>query len=140
MFLTRDNTNEDPVKYCSKCYSLKIKYEEVTDSEYCDKCGCTSILEDSFENWERKYENRYKKKFLEENTDPRKSYLFKLSIAQLKDKVYDSAKWKDIIHIMAPNFPKGLNKTDSILLFFDFLCKNNKIDDLRFLLYKFIKH
>lgn len=140
MFLNRDNEDTEPVKYCARCYSLKIKYEEITDSEYCDKCGCTNILEAPFEVWEQKYEDRYKKKFLDNKRDPRKSPIFKLSLSQLKDKVYESSKWRDIIHTMAPNFPKGLNKSDSIILFFDFLCKNNKLEDLKFLLYKLIKH
>ena len=32
------NYDDEPVVYCSRCYSLKIKYEEAIDSDCCMEC------------------------------------------------------------------------------------------------------
>ena len=135
-----DDYDSEPVKFCARCYSLKIKYEEATDSEYCDDCGCTDIQESSFEVWEKKYENRYKRKFAEKNEDPKKSFVFNLSMEELKNKVYESPMWREIIKIMYPRFPGGYSKADSIILFFDTVVRQNKIEELKLLLYKLFKY
>lgn len=132
--------DEEPVRFCAKCYSLKVKYEEATDSEYCGDCGCTDMLEAPFEVWEKKYEGRYKHKFAERNEDPRKSFIFKMPISKLKQKVYDSDKWKEIIKTIFPRFPEGYSKADSVILFFDAIIKHNKIEELKLLLYKLFKY
>lgn len=127
---------DDPVKYCPRCLSLKIKYEEFRDLEYCGDCGCTDILETSFEDWEKKYERRYGHKFVEKSNDPRKSYIFNLSIKELKQKMYDSDNWKSVVKSMYPRFPDGYSKIDTILIFFDQIIKDNKLDDFKILLTK----
>lgn len=124
-----------PVCYCTRCYSLKIKYEEITDSDYCVECGCSDIAEASFEEWEKKYQARYGKKLTEKSNDPRTSPIFKLSLDKLKTRVYEHPLWKKIIKTLYPGFPGGLGKTDSLLLLFDRLVKDNKVDDLKLLLY-----
>ena len=139
---SQDNTNydEEPVIYCSKCYSLKIKYEEAIDAECCMDCGCSDTSVSSIEEWEKLYEKRYGHKYVVKNTDPKKSYIFKLPINKLKDKVYNSPLWYVIIHSLYPKFPGGLDKADSIILLFDKLIKDNRLDDLRLVLLKHIKH
>lgn len=132
--------NEEPVRYCARCYSLKVKYEEATDSEYCGDCGCTDILEAPFDVWEKKYESRYKHKFAEKNDDPKKSFIFKLSLDKLKQRVYDSEKWREIIKTIFPRFPEGYSRADSVILFFDAVIKHNKIEELKLLLYKYFKY
>ena len=127
---------EEPVKYCPRCLSLKIKYEELRDLEYCGDCGCTDVLETSFDDWEGKYERRYGHKFVEKNNDPRKSYIFNLSIKELKQKMYESNNWKSVIKSMYPRFPEGYSKIDTILIFFDQIIKDNKLDDFKILLTK----
>ena len=119
--------DSEPVRYCSKCYSLKVKYEEEIDSEYCADCGCSDILESSFAEWEQKYERRYGHKFAVKNEDPKKSFIFNLSLEKIKTKVYNSEKWKDIIKTLYPKFPGGLSKADSIILFFDTIIKHNAV-------------
>ena len=136
----QDDYNAEPVKFCAKCYSLKVKYEEATDSDYCDDCGCTDILEAPFEVWEYKYENRYKHKFAEKNEDPKKSFIFSLSVEKLKQKVYDSPNWREIIKSLFPKFPGGYSKADSIILFFDTVIKQNRIEELKLLLFKLFKY
>ena len=128
--------DDDPIKYCPRCLSIKVKYEESQDTEYCGDCGCTDIVECSFEEWEKKYERRYGHKFVEKSNDPRKSYIFNLTVEELKQKMYDSDNWKAAIVGMNHKFPGGYSKIDTILLFFDWLIKENKLDDFKILLTK----
>lgn len=55
--------NNEPVAYCSECLSLRIRTVEGTD--YCDLCGCTEIKEANIFDWEKEYEAKYGKKFIE---------------------------------------------------------------------------
>jgi len=128
--------DSEPVKYCSKCYSLKIKYEDAIDAEWCADCGSSDILEAPVEEWEEKYKQRYGHKFVTKNEDPKKSLIFKMSFKELKYKVSDSPSWRKIIHAIYPRFPGGLGRVDSILLFFDKIVNDGKVDDLRMLLLK----
>lgn len=128
--------DSEPVKYCTQCYSLKIKYEESIDSEYCMDCGCSDIAESPIEVWEKKYEKRYGHKFTEKSNDPRKSPIFQLSTSKLMLKVAESAKWDKIIRTIYDHFPRNLSKADSIIMFFDKIVRENKLDRLKGLLYK----
>lgn len=132
--------DSEPVKYCSRCYSLKVKYDETLDSEYCGDCGCSDISEAPIEIWEEKYEKRYGHKFAVKNEDPRKTFIFGLTIEELKTKVYKSDKWKEVIKTIYPSFPGGLSKADAIILFFHHIVKENKLNDLKFLLLKLFKY
>lgn len=124
----------EPVRYCTRCYSLKIKYEEAIDSDCCMECGCSDIAFASIDRWEELYEKRYGKKYVKKNTDPKKSFVFTLSLDELKDKVYEDEHWRDIIRKLYPRFPGGLGRADSVILLFSNLIKDNRLDDLRFLL------
>lgn len=132
--------DSEPVRYCARCYSLKIKYEDALDLECCGDCGSTDIAEAPIEEWEQKYERRYGKKFAEKTTDPKKSFFFKLSTKNLMDKVCDSPHWREIIKGVFPRFPGGYSKADSIVLFFDALVKQNKMNELRLFLFKNFKY
>lgn len=64
--LTKSDYNEEPVFFCSKCLSLRIRgVENQEGTEFCDECGSTEILQDSITNWETLYEQRYGTKFLD---------------------------------------------------------------------------
>ncbi len=132
--------DSEPVRYCARCYSLKVKYDETLDFEYCGDCGCSDIAEGSIEEWEKKYEGRYGSKFAVKNKDPKKSFIFSLSIEQLKTKIYQSEKWREIIKSMYPHFPGGYSKIDSLLLFFNTVLTQNRLDELKLLLLKFFKY
>lgn len=134
------NYDSEPVRYCARCYSLKIKYEEEMDSEYCADCGCFEITEAPIEEWEKKYEKRYGHKFAVKTEDPKKTFIFSLSLEELKTKVYNSEKWKNIIYAIYPKFPRGYSRTDSIILFFHNIIKDNKLNDLKMLLFKLFKY
>ena len=131
--------DSEPVRYCARCYSLKVKYEEVLDSECCGECGSTDILEASVEEWECKYERRYGHKFTVKEDDPKKTFIFKLSLKELMRKVADSPKWKEIIKGIYPHFPGGYGKADSIVLFFDTLVRQNRLGELKLFLFKHFK-
>lgn len=140
---TKDHNNDydsEPVIFCSRCYSLKIKHDDGMDSDYCADCGCFDVQEAPLEEWEKLYEKRYRHKFTQKNEDPKKTFIFNLTTEELKTKVYKSDKWNYIIHNIYPKFPGGLGKADSIILFFHHLIKDNKLNDLKFLLLKLFKY
>lgn len=139
MIERKDDYDDEPVKYCPRCYSLKIAYEQATDTEYCMECGCLDIAETTIEEWTTKYEKRYGKKYVTPSDDVRTSPIFKFSAKKLKSMVFNHPSWKNIIHSLYPNFPKNLDKTDSILLLFNMLVGDNRLDDLRMLLLKIKK-
>lgn len=131
-----DKYDSEPVRYCSRCYSLKIRYEEALGIECCADCGCSDILETSIENWEEKYRQRYGHQFVVKNEDPKKTFIFRLSPRELRERVFKSELWRKVIYTMYPKFPGGWGRADSVFLFFDKLIKDNRLDDLRMLLLK----
>lgn len=135
---TGDYDNE-PVYYCSNCYSLKIKREECTGIDYCAECGCSDILETPISIWEQLYESRYGKRYTAKNENPRKSFIFKLPVDSLKAKVYESPHLNAIVHSLYAKFPKGLTRIECVVLLFDKLIKDNRLDDLRMELLKYLK-
>lgn len=52
--------NDDPVYYCKRCLSLKIRQNPfLKDTDYCEDCGTTDIGTTSIEEWNRMYEEKY---------------------------------------------------------------------------------
>ena len=135
-----EDYDSEPVKYCARCYSLKIKYEDALDSECCAECGSTDIQEAPIEEWEKKYERRYNRKFIQKTEDPKNTYFFKLTTKELMDKVSNSLKWREIIKGLYPHFPREYGKADSIVLFFDTLIKQNRLGELKLFLFKHFKY
>lgn len=131
--------DEEPVQYCAKCYSLRIMYDDTTDSDICSVCGSTDIATTTIDRWEKLYENRYGHKFVSRSNDPRDSIYFKMSIAKLKTKVYYSKYLQPILYSLYPHFPQGLSKSESVIMLFDQLSKDNRIDELRYMLYDYSK-
>lgn len=123
--------DEEPVVYCTRCYSLKIKYEESIGMDCCEDCGCTDFKTADFDDWEKLYKARYGHKFVEEKGNIRNSPIFKMSNDQLKDKVYENAEWREICHALYPTFPRWLSKIDSVILLFAKLYQDSRLDDLR---------
>lgn len=134
------NYDDEPVEYCSRCYSLKIVHEDSIDADCCMECGSTDISSASIDTWEKLYEKRYGRKFVERNNDPRTSIYFKLSESTLKTKLYQDKKLlKTVIYKLYPKFPEGLSREEEILVLFDRLCKDNRMDELRTILYEYYK-
>lgn len=50
------NYDDEPVEYCSRCYSLKIVHEDSIDADCCMECGSTDISSASIDTWEKLYE------------------------------------------------------------------------------------
>lgn len=128
--------NEEPVKYCARCYSLKIKYEESIGSEYCGECGCSDIVESSIYDWEKLFERRYHHKFVSDTLNIVNSPIFKAGWRELQQLVFKIPYWRKIVYKLYSDFPGGLGKEDSILLLFNKLIKDNRLDDLRHILVK----
>jgi hypothetical protein len=138
-----DNDNKsydsEPVAYCARCYSLKIMHEDAVDADCCMECGSTEISTTSIGNWERLYEERYGHKFVGESSNPRNSIYFKMPVSELKTRVYMDGRWRSMAKRLYPGFPNGLGRADSIILLFDKLSKDGRMDDLRYMLYNYSK-
>lgn len=123
--------NDEPVTYCSKCYSLNIRYEDSIGMDCCGECGCTDFLTSNYEEWEKKFKERYGHKYLEEKGDLKKSPIFQMTNKQLKQRLYSDPSWKAICKKLYPAFPIWLDKADSIILLFTKLYQDNRIEDLK---------
>lgn len=123
--------DEEPVKFCANCYSLKVKYEDAVDADCCAECGSLNIREANIREWERLYEERYGRKLIEGESNPRKSAYFNMSIEKLKKTLYESKHFNEIVRALYPSFPQGISKADSMVLLFDKLTKEGRIDALR---------
>lgn len=61
------NFDDEPVHYCKYCLSLDNP-ETIDDTEYCKYCGSTEFEDSLIEEWENKFEAKYKQgKFLKIN-------------------------------------------------------------------------
>lgn len=131
--------DSEPIIFCARCLSLKIKHEDAIDADYCADCGCSNVREASFSEWEDLYEKKYGHKYVVKGNDPKKNPVFKLSVPKLMERLCNLQQWREIIHSLYPKFPGGFGKADSIVLFFDKLVKDNRLDDLRLKLMNYIK-
>jgi hypothetical protein len=131
--------DSEPIAYCAKCLSPKIKHEAILDTDYCGDCGCSDIKEASVYVWESMYERKHGHKYVVKGTDPKKHPIFKLSLSKLMEKLANLEQWREVIHKLYPRFPGGFSKADSIVLLFDKLVKDNKLDELRMKMLDYIK-
>lgn len=129
--------DKEPVFYCSNCYSLKIKHDDSINSDYCEKCGGTEIQSASIYAWEKMYESRFGHKYVARNNDPRRTQIFQLSVEELKKKVYEHPLLDEIIKTLYPKFPGGLTTEERVIVLFDKLFNDNRIDDLKYLLLQY---
>ena len=51
----------------------------------------------------------------------------------------DKKLLKTVIYKLYPKFPEGLSREEEILVLFDRLCKDNRMDELRTILYEYYK-
>ena len=129
----------EPVMYCANCYSLKIKHEDSINADCCGDCGCSNIQTASIDTWEWLYERRYGKRFIGNNKIQKKVPLYRIPVKELKNRMYESDSWRSIILKIYPDFPGGLSKGDSLILFFAQLDRDDRMNDLRSLLLNYIK-
>lgn len=124
--------DDEPVVFCARCYSLKVIHDDFTDSDYCMDCGSTETAETDIHTWERLYSNRYGHSFVDRKGTVHGSIYFNMDIPSLKARLYKSRYLDNIIRMMYPGFPKGLTKTDKVLMLFDKLAKDGRMDEMRF--------
>lgn len=130
--------NLEPVFFCTNCYSLCIKHDDFVDVDYCGKCGCSDIDSTSIYEWEKLYENRYRKKHITICEDPNRIKVNNMSFKELKAFVWKSPEWRHIIYALYPNFSRKLSRVDSIMLFFDLIAKDCRLRDLREVLVRYV--
>lgn len=122
----------EPVRYCSKCYSLRVGYiDGIDNSDYCLDCGCTDILEDSIEAWERIYKNRYGHKFIERRVDPLRIKIYRMPWNKLRQIFYTKPYSKEIIRAMCPRLLKYKSKEDMMLSFINSIEKDGRIEEFK---------
>jgi len=64
--MTKEEYNTEPVFYCRRCLSLKVRdVKHLDNSEYCDECGSTDVEQTSIENWDAMYVKKYGHHYLE---------------------------------------------------------------------------
>lgn len=64
--MTKEEFNAEPVFYCRRCLSLKVRdVKHLDNSEYCDECGSTDIEQTSIENWDAMYVKKYGHHYLD---------------------------------------------------------------------------
>lgn len=131
-----DDYNSEPVEYCARCYSLKIKREDSIDADCCMDCGSTEMAFTDIRTWERLYANRYGHTFIQKGNGPRNSIYYKMTLGELKSLMFHSNYFYPVVYSLYPGFPKGLTKSEAVIVLFDKLSKDGRIDDLRNLLYK----
>jgi hypothetical protein len=62
----RKSYNDEPVYYCRRCLSLKIRQMPmVTDMNYCEDCGNVDIVKGSIKEWDELYVEKYGHHYLE---------------------------------------------------------------------------
>lgn len=128
---TKVDYNEEPVAYCSRCYSLNIVHVDAVNMDCCDKCGCSDIKTTSIGEWEKLYKARYGHKFISDTEGVKNSFIYKIPMDKLKAEVYTNTEWKSICSVLYPGFPEYLSKADSIILLFSKLIEDNRVEDLR---------
>lgn len=132
----KEDYNEEPVYYCANCYSLRIIRNTYLGMDCCDECGCMDINTTTIDAWEELYRGRYGKDFVHKLADPKRTRLRKMSFPELKDLLWKSEQWYDIIHFVYEEFPK-LNRVDSILLFADVVIKDRRVRAFKEALYQY---
>jgi hypothetical protein len=57
--------DDDPVYYCTRCLSLKIKpIPDIKGENYCCDCGTTLVSKTTIDKWKEMYRNRYGKDYI----------------------------------------------------------------------------
>ena len=132
---TLKDYDSEPVEYCARCFSLKIKHEDAIDSDCCMECGSTETATTDIATWERMYEARYGHKYVKKTVDLRDTIYFKMSVGRLKMTLFKSNMLDRIVHKLYPKFPRGLCREETVILLFDKLSQDNRMDDLRYQLW-----
>lgn len=119
----------EPVKFCANCYSLKIGYEPLVDMEYCMDCGSSELHEANIYQWENLYATKYGHKYIRRTKSTRSPYA-SLSEEEHRALLYNSSALPEIIKRLYPKFPTGLNRGEAVMLLYNSLKKDGRIDEL----------
>jgi len=133
--MTTEDYDQESVRYCPRCYSLRIGcIEGIDNSDYCMECGCSETAETDIVTWEKLYRQRYKRDYVPRGCDPRRRRVYRMSDRELKQALYDRDDWKRIVKALYRDFPENLTRAESAILAMDMLEKDRRVDELRDLL------
>ena len=63
--MNKELYDEDPVYYCKRCLSLKVKEMPfVPSQDYCEDCGAVDIGTTTIEEWKEMYKKKYGHDFI----------------------------------------------------------------------------
>ena len=128
----------EPVQYCAKCYSLRIGHEDTIDTDYCMDCGSTETASTGIKEWEQLYKSRHSHDYVDRNDDPKGSVYFKMSLDELKSRLYNSSVLDTIIYkLYGSRFPQVTDRAEAVMVLFDKLGMDNRLDDLRYMMYDY---
>lgn len=131
--------DDEPVVFCSKCYSLKIKHDDSCGEDYCVDCGNTDMISAPIEQWEKLYEGRYGHKYVEHKFNPKTLPVFSFSTQKIKDIVRESPFFFKLYRELYPHAPYGMSKADSYMWLFDKISRDCRLDDLKICLWKYMR-
>lgn len=77
--------------------------------------------------WEERYGERYIKRY----RNPKKAYVYNLPMGDLKQLIYLSPFRREIIKSMYHDFPEYVTDIESVLLLYDNVCKDGRLNELR---------
>lgn len=132
--------DEEPVIFCSKCLSLKIKHEDSVGVDYCLDCGCTDVTESTIEDWEKMYVERYGHKYTAKSNDLKKSPIFNLSPHRLQEILSECPDCDEVVRTVYPKAPQGLSRVELVMWVFDKALTDGRMEDLKLVLVKYIRN
>ena len=64
--MDKDQFDDEPVYYCKRCLSLKIKQIPILgNQDYCEDCNSTDVSTTTIEEWNKMYEKKYGHPFVQ---------------------------------------------------------------------------
>jgi len=95
------------------------------------ECGCSETAQTDIREWEKMYKNRYGHYFVEIPRDSKKARAYRLSLGELKEVLYHADNYKEIVRKMYPGFRGYGDRVDDLLVFFDTVCMDGRLKELR---------
>lgn len=109
MITKKEDYNNEPVKHCNRCLSLKILFLESRDNtaevDYCAKCGSIEIEESHIEKWRILHNNMYKKDIMPEISSWREKDGIKYHYFEFKNDSQEESIM-NILNIFVSNNPE----------------------------------
>jgi hypothetical protein len=63
--MDKDQFDDEPVYYCKRCLSLKIREMAIVQKDYCVDCNSADIGVTTIDEWNKMYEKKYGHPFVQ---------------------------------------------------------------------------